>query len=194
MKRSAERILTTHVGSLPRPADLLEMNDAKSQRPGGRSGGLECAGQERDRGSRAASARGRRGYRQRRRAIEVELVELRQRAAGRIRRERFPGPRILGERAGQEEPFKNSTTSTTHPTFQNRQRFALDRRGLQRAGHLHGTERRADGRGELASGAAPPQKRRRRSSRRSRRDRSSPDGSISIIPATKLSFSPSPTR
>lgn len=30
MKRSTERILTTHVGSLPRPADLLEMNDAKA--------------------------------------------------------------------------------------------------------------------------------------------------------------------
>jgi 5-methyltetrahydropteroyltriglutamate--homocysteine methyltransferase len=28
MKRSADRILTTHVGSLPRPADLLEMMDA----------------------------------------------------------------------------------------------------------------------------------------------------------------------
>ena len=30
MKRSVERILTTHVGSLPRPADLLQMNDAKA--------------------------------------------------------------------------------------------------------------------------------------------------------------------
>jgi 5-methyltetrahydropteroyltriglutamate--homocysteine methyltransferase len=30
MKRSTERILTTHVGSLPRPADLLAMNDAKA--------------------------------------------------------------------------------------------------------------------------------------------------------------------
>ena len=30
MKRSIERILTTHVGSLPRPADLLEMNDARA--------------------------------------------------------------------------------------------------------------------------------------------------------------------
>ena len=29
MKRSTNRILTTHVGSLPRPVDLLEMNDAK---------------------------------------------------------------------------------------------------------------------------------------------------------------------
>jgi len=29
VKRSTDRILTTHVGSLPRPADLLEMNDAK---------------------------------------------------------------------------------------------------------------------------------------------------------------------
>jgi 5-methyltetrahydropteroyltriglutamate--homocysteine methyltransferase len=34
VKRSTNRILTTHVGSLPRPADLLEMNDAKvSGRP-----------------------------------------------------------------------------------------------------------------------------------------------------------------
>lgn len=30
MKRSSERILTTHVGSLPRPRDLLEMNDARA--------------------------------------------------------------------------------------------------------------------------------------------------------------------
>ncbi|MGH7816412.1 MAG: cobalamin-independent methionine synthase II family protein [Candidatus Binatia bacterium] len=30
MKRSMNQILTTHVGSLPRPADLLEMNDAKA--------------------------------------------------------------------------------------------------------------------------------------------------------------------
>jgi 5-methyltetrahydropteroyltriglutamate--homocysteine methyltransferase len=30
VKRSSDRILTTHVGSLPRPADLLEMNDAKA--------------------------------------------------------------------------------------------------------------------------------------------------------------------
>jgi 5-methyltetrahydropteroyltriglutamate--homocysteine methyltransferase len=30
VKRSTNRILTTHVGSLPRPADLLEMNDAKA--------------------------------------------------------------------------------------------------------------------------------------------------------------------
>lgn len=30
MKRSTNRILTTHVGSLPRPVDLLAMNDAKA--------------------------------------------------------------------------------------------------------------------------------------------------------------------
>ena len=29
MKRSTDRILTTHVGSLPRPADLLDMMQAK---------------------------------------------------------------------------------------------------------------------------------------------------------------------
>src|SRR5262245_26324351 len=34
VKRSTNRILTTHVGSLSRPTDLLEMNDAKvSRRP-----------------------------------------------------------------------------------------------------------------------------------------------------------------
>ena len=31
MKRSTERILTTHVGSLPRPPDLLDMIQAKEQ-------------------------------------------------------------------------------------------------------------------------------------------------------------------
>src|ERR1700749_3448756 len=31
MKRSTQRILTTHVGSLPRPADLLRMIQAKEQ-------------------------------------------------------------------------------------------------------------------------------------------------------------------
>jgi 5-methyltetrahydropteroyltriglutamate--homocysteine methyltransferase len=34
MKRSSERILTTHVGSLPRPADLLAMMDAKEKNKG----------------------------------------------------------------------------------------------------------------------------------------------------------------
>src|SRR5262247_64889 len=33
MKRSTNRILTTHVGSLPRPADLLEMMDTKGGGP-----------------------------------------------------------------------------------------------------------------------------------------------------------------
>jgi len=32
MKRSTDRILTTHVGSLARPKDLLEMMDAKLKR------------------------------------------------------------------------------------------------------------------------------------------------------------------
>ena len=31
MKRSSDRILTTHVGSLPRPADLLDVVQAKEQ-------------------------------------------------------------------------------------------------------------------------------------------------------------------
>src|SRR5262245_14957744 len=31
MQRSTDRILTTHVGSLPRPPDLLEMMQAKSE-------------------------------------------------------------------------------------------------------------------------------------------------------------------
>src|SRR5437879_650287 len=32
MKRSTERILTTHTGSLPRPADLLEILEGRDQR------------------------------------------------------------------------------------------------------------------------------------------------------------------
>lgn len=31
MKRSRDRILTTHAGSLPRPADLLRLLQAKGQ-------------------------------------------------------------------------------------------------------------------------------------------------------------------
>jgi 5-methyltetrahydropteroyltriglutamate--homocysteine methyltransferase len=31
MKKSTDRILTTHVGSLPRPADLLDVVEAKEQ-------------------------------------------------------------------------------------------------------------------------------------------------------------------
>jgi len=31
MKHSAERILTTHVGSLPRPDDLMAMMQAKAE-------------------------------------------------------------------------------------------------------------------------------------------------------------------
>src|SRR5262249_8507736 len=34
MKRSTNRILTTHVGSLPRPADLLDMQDGSSEPKG----------------------------------------------------------------------------------------------------------------------------------------------------------------
>ena len=34
MKRSTQRILTTHVGSLPRPPDLLEMIQAKERGDG----------------------------------------------------------------------------------------------------------------------------------------------------------------
>ena len=37
MKQSTERILTTHVGSLPRPPDLLQMIQAK-ERGGGFDG------------------------------------------------------------------------------------------------------------------------------------------------------------
>src|SRR5260370_386411 len=42
MKRSTERILTTHVGSLPRPPDLLDMIQAKERR-GAFEGGAFCA-------------------------------------------------------------------------------------------------------------------------------------------------------
>jgi methionine synthase II (cobalamin-independent) len=33
MKRSTDRILTTHAGSLPRPADLLELVQARAEHP-----------------------------------------------------------------------------------------------------------------------------------------------------------------
>ena len=47
MKRSTERILTTHAGSLARPPDLLEMMRAKDSRPTLRPRGLCGAGADR---------------------------------------------------------------------------------------------------------------------------------------------------
>ena len=43
MQRSTERILTTHTGSLPRPADVIELLLAEQKLPGGRKAELDAA-------------------------------------------------------------------------------------------------------------------------------------------------------
>ena len=45
MKRSTDRIITTHVGSLPRPHDLLDVHEREGQRPPLRRAGLRSARQ-----------------------------------------------------------------------------------------------------------------------------------------------------
>jgi len=43
MQRSTERILTTHTGSLPRPAAVIELLLAEQEKPGARKGELGAA-------------------------------------------------------------------------------------------------------------------------------------------------------
>ena len=101
MRRSTERFLTTHTGSLPRPDDLIRMMYAKEE------------GVPVDRAALAARVRAAVAevvkkqadagidYRQRRRNVEAELRHLRQGPARRLRRHRqhlrLPGPRRLPE-------------------------------------------------------------------------------------------------
>src|SRR6266511_3875162 len=85
MKRSIDRILTTHVGSLARPKDLLDvmktkLNDEPYDREayaGSERGGRGCppAGRERDR------------HRDRRRTRQARILRLRARAPRRLRAE-----------------------------------------------------------------------------------------------------------
>ncbi len=97
MQTSSERILTTHTGSLPRPASLTDRFDGAGVRRGGRGDG-------------PPPARGRDRHRERRRGQQAELRDLRDRAADRLRRaagrqevERPGGrglPRVLRAAAG----------------------------------------------------------------------------------------------
>ena len=64
MKRSTDRILTTHVGSLPRPVDLLEMNDAKGSGRSIDQSAWAARVKTAVAGDRAPATRMRRGYRQ----------------------------------------------------------------------------------------------------------------------------------
>ena len=84
MKRSGTRILTTHVGSLIRPAELLERSQGGKGVPAGAAPDTNDAAL-RDRGRRRAAGGRRHRHRQRRRIRQVELVELRARATDRFR-------------------------------------------------------------------------------------------------------------
>ena len=66
MKQSTQRILTTHVGSLPRPPDLLEMIQAKERGEPFDAAGYAAPCQTRGcRGRQAADGRRHRHYRRR---------------------------------------------------------------------------------------------------------------------------------
>ena len=82
MRRSDDRILTTHVGSVVRPQALLQFSAAARQEPSGayRDGFAEL---RRRRGRDAAERRPR--HRQRRRIRQIELGQLRARRVERLR-------------------------------------------------------------------------------------------------------------
>ena len=113
MQRSTDRILTTHVGSLPRPDDLDAMIRKKAGGRGGRRGRLRRAGQERRRRDRAAPGRGRHRHRRRRRDGPGRLHPLRQRAPRRHRAEPSGESRQLLERC--RASTRRSRNSTPGP-------------------------------------------------------------------------------
>ena len=101
MKRSTERFLTTHTGSLPRPDDLIRMMYAKEEGVPVDRGGACRAGAHRGRRGRQETVRRRCRPRQRRRIVQAELRHLHQGPAQRLRRHRqhfrLSGPRRIPE-------------------------------------------------------------------------------------------------
>ena len=85
MKRSTDRILTTHVGSLPRPADLLAMMEAKEK--GGAFDRNVYEARLREAVAEIVNKQVELGIDvdRRRRVLQAELRHLYQRAAGRLR-------------------------------------------------------------------------------------------------------------
>ena len=101
MKRSTERFLTTHTGSLPRPDDLIRMMYAKEEGVPVDRDALAAAGALGRRRGGQEAGRCRRRSDQRRRIVEAELRHLHQGPAQRLRRHRqhvrLPGSRRLPE-------------------------------------------------------------------------------------------------
>ena len=129
MKRSTDRILTTHAGSLPRPQDLL---DAMRRQGAGPSGGREGlrGGAAPGRGRhRQAAGRSRHRRRRRRRIRQAELRQLRQRAARRLR---------AGHRRRGRTPWAESREANSFPEFYaaTARGLAAEPQGLHRADRL----------------------------------------------------------
>ena len=96
------RILTTHVGSLPRPQDVVDIVFAEDKGEEVDPAGVRARHRRRGQGPRAASGRCRRRHRQRRRDEQDRLRHLHppspERLRGRRRAARDPGrPRRLPE-------------------------------------------------------------------------------------------------
>ena len=92
MQRSISRILTTHTGSLPRPADLVAMLNAKELGEPYDKAAFAARVQARHRRDRAPAGRHRHRRRRRRRAQQVQLDGLCAGAARRAQGDRQPGP------------------------------------------------------------------------------------------------------
>ena len=150
MKRSTNRILTTHVGSLPRPVDLLEMNDAKGS---GRSidqsawtARVETAVLEIVRLQREGG---------------VDIVndgELSKSSWSSYVNERLSGfAESVSRGQGSLAEGRDKKTFQEFydeydriPALQNRKWLTLDRRSLQCADFVHGKDRSPDGHRKLA--------------------------------------------
>ena len=187
MKRSSDRILTTHVGSLPRPADLLDVVQAKEQGKPVDEKRARRAAAQRGRRDRAQADRARHRRHRRRRVRQAELRLLRQRA-----------PRRLRGRQGSAAAKSVGGLARSQILSRILRRRACGRapepHGLHRAHHLSRHGAIAD-RHRQSQGRARRRASRRRCSCRPSRRPARRTGSATATTRPRRSIcSPSPTR
>ena len=193
MKTGTDRILTTHVGSLPRPADLLDADQGKGRRPAGRREGARRARSRRP-STNASSEQA---------DIGIDVI-----SDGEMSASRASSPTSSSGSAASRSTSEPSANPWAGSRENNTVSGILcvgglarpqpggggEARGLHRPGHLQGAGAAAADIDDLKAALAKAPRSRRRSCRRSRRRTSRTGQRTSTTRRTRSTCSPSPTR